>query len=203
MGTPGCDAQPALCGWLLRGYRSYLARSIVISGHFGGDLPTFAGSGQENLADEIIQYKLLIFNRICRRPNREMAANERLIKSTGSAMEAGLPFWLTRVVTAWVAQKHPPVLVISVEPGAGKPGASVAIRVSSNSIEAEDAHEKHSHKGSGQKKGLPPGLKSNTLHMRLSAPKTADVRCILAGISAQRPGSRADSESKVMPRIGE
>jgi hypothetical protein len=104
-------------------------------------------------------------------------------------------------VTAWVAQKHPPVLVISVEPGAGKQGASVAIRVGSDFIEAEDAHEKHAHKRSGQKKGLPPGLESNALHMRLLALKTADVRCILAGMLAKGRGSRADSESKVMPLL--
>ena len=39
-------------------------------------------------------------------------------------------------------------------------------------IEAEDTDENHAHNRSGEKKGLPTGLKCNTLHVRL--PRSED-----------------------------
>ena len=63
------------------------------------------------------------------------------------------------------------VFVVAGEPWT--PGAAVVCR---NFIEAEDANEDHAHNWSGEKKCLPAGLKCDTVHMRLPAIKTADVR---------------------------
>ena len=48
--------------------------------------------------------------------------------------------------------------------------------VGSNHIEAEDTDEDHANDRRGKKKGFPTGLKGNTLHVRLPALTTADVR---------------------------
>ncbi len=110
--------------------------------------------------------------------------------------------WLAgRVVpglSVGVPEEHPAVFVV-----AWKPGTPAATLVGGNFIEAEDTDENHAHNRSREKKSLPTGLKGNTLHALLPALKTADVRCMLAGISAQRLGCSADFDSKVMPRNGE
>ena len=59
---------------------------------------------------------------------------------------------------------------------AGEPGAPAAALVCGNFIEAEDANEDHAHDWSGKQKGFPTRLKCNTVHMRLPALKTADVK---------------------------
>ena len=83
-----------------------------------------------------------------------------------------------------VAHEHMAIFVVAGEPGAA------AAPVGRDFVEAENTDENHAHNRGGEKKGLPTRLKCNTLHVRLPAQKTADVRCILAGISAKRHGMK-------------
>lgn len=73
--------------------------------------------------------------------------------------------------SVWVAHEQVAVFVV-----AGKPGVRGAGCVGSNHIEAENTDENHADNWRGKKKSLPSGLKGYTLHMRLPAQKTADVR---------------------------
>ena len=69
-----------------------------------------------------------------------------------------------------VAHQHMTIFVVAGEPGAA------AAPVGRDFVEAEDTDENHAHNRSGEKKGLPSGLKGNTLHECLPALKTADVK---------------------------
>jgi hypothetical protein len=89
--------------------------------------------------------------------------------------QSGAGVWLTgRFVpglSVGVPEENAAIFVV-----AGKPRTPAAAVVGGNFIEAEDTDEDHSHDRSGEKKGLPTGLKCNTLHVYLPAQKTADVK---------------------------
>lgn len=61
----------------------------------------------------------------------------------------------------------------------GQSTALAAVPVGSNFIQVENADENHADYRSGEKKGLPTGLKGDALHVDPRA-TTADVRCILS-----------------------
>jgi hypothetical protein len=58
------------------------------------------------------------------------------------------------------AQKHSAFLVVPSELGT----VALALWIGSDLIEAKNTHQHHSHKWGCQEKGLPAGLKGDTLH---------------------------------------
>ena len=70
-----------------------------------------------------------------------------------------------------LGQGVPSGSLMSTRPSSSLPGSLgvAAALVGRDFIEAEDTDENHAHNRGGKKKGLPTGLKGNTLHVRLPA----------------------------------
>ena len=165
MGTPDRNAQPALYGWLFRGYNQPLFGSIVISGIFNTvpGLRTPIPGMRRSSEWLLLTYLLSVDIRaISSRDRGDSPAGTRAVKSLVEARANPLSYFEPRAL----GQGRPSGSLKSTRPCLSVPDgdaqAGGLLWGGDDGVEAEHRHEQNGHKGDRNQESLPSRIEERS-----------------------------------------